>query len=259
MYSEPGYRSIRNNLARQDIDASVSGEEEQYEKSLLIVNCRPLERECLTQALVRHRLNLKVLSLGSVEEWRASKEEHPPLGAILFHVGGKKITDTEEANKIVKLSAEFGKTPIVVLSDSDELSQVLKALECGAKGYILTSVGIGVCAEALELAVAGGTYIPASCLLAVKHLVESGASETRELSDMFTPRQADVVNALRKGKANKIIAYELQLRESTVKVHIRNIMKKLRATNRTEIVYKINDMCLPDHHMAGPARAEIHG
>ena len=47
---------------------------------------------------------------------------------------------------------------------------------------------------------------------------------------------------LRRGKANKIIAYELNLCESTVKVHIRNIMKKLGATNRTEVAYKISDM-----------------
>jgi DNA-binding NarL/FixJ family response regulator len=48
------------------------------------------------------------------------------------------------------------------------------------------------------------------------------------------------VEALRKGKANKIIAYELQMRESTVKVHVRNIMKKLHATNRTEVAYIAN-------------------
>ena len=45
------------------------------------------------------------------------------------------------------------------------------------------------------------------------------------------------VEALRRGKANKIIAYELKMRESTVKVHVRNIMKKLHATNRTEVAF----------------------
>ena len=61
---------------------------------------------------------------------------------------------------------------------------------------------------------------------------------------MFTTREAAVVEALRKGKANKIIAYELNLCESTVKVHIRNIMKKLKATNRTEVAYKLREMAL---------------
>ena len=55
--------------------------------------------------------------------------------------------------------------------------------------------------------------------------------------DIFTTRQAAVVEAVRQGKANKIIAYELNMRESTVKVHVRNIMKKLKAGNRTEVAY----------------------
>ena len=71
---------------------------------------------------------------------------------------------------------------------------------------------------------------------------EETVARSKELTRIFTLRQAEVVQALRKGKANKIIAYELNLRESTVKVHIRNIMKKLKATNRTEVAYKLNDM-----------------
>ncbi|MNE26255.1 CsgBAC operon transcriptional regulatory protein [compost metagenome] len=59
---------------------------------------------------------------------------------------------------------------------------------------------------------------------------------------MFTQREVDVINALTQGKANKIIAYELNLRESTVKVHIRNIMKKVDAKNRTEVIFKISDL-----------------
>ena len=59
---------------------------------------------------------------------------------------------------------------------------------------------------------------------------------------MFTARQAAVIGALRQGKQNKIIAYELNMRESTVKVHVRNIMKKLNATNRTEVAYLTNQL-----------------
>jgi DNA-binding NarL/FixJ family response regulator len=59
---------------------------------------------------------------------------------------------------------------------------------------------------------------------------------------MFTARQTAVIAALRQGKQNKIIAYELNMRESTVKVHVRNIMKKLNATNRTEVAYLTNQL-----------------
>jgi DNA-binding NarL/FixJ family response regulator len=58
----------------------------------------------------------------------------------------------------------------------------------------------------------------------------------RILQDL-TPRQKEVLQLLRKGKSNKIIAYELNMQESTVKVHVRQIMKKLKAINRTHAVF----------------------
>ena len=58
---------------------------------------------------------------------------------------------------------------------------------------------------------------------------------------MFSTRQAAVVEALRRGKSNKQIAYELAMCESTVKVHVRNIMKKLNAKNRTQVAFMAND------------------
>ena len=52
----------------------------------------------------------------------------------------------------------------------------------------------------------------------------------------FSQRQVQVLEGLKQGKQNKIIAYELNMCESTVKVHIRHIMKKLKARNRTQVV-----------------------
>nr|WP_246482341.1 LuxR C-terminal-related transcriptional regulator [Methylopila capsulata] len=68
------------------------------------------------------------------------------------------------------------------------------------------------------------------------------------MAGRFTARQAAVVDALRQGKANKIIAYELNMRESTVKVHVRNIMRKLKAKNRTEVAF----MTSAQHPSAAP-------
>ena len=59
----------------------------------------------------------------------------------------------------------------------------------------------------------------------------------------FTQRQAQILDCLRRGMANKLIAYELNMCESTVKIHIRNILKKLKATNRTEAAFKLNALC----------------
>lgn len=212
----------------------------------LIIDSRALDRECLAQSLTSHDLGMEVLAVASVDEWRRKGEFHPRLGAILLNLGGRKTTDGNVATEIARLTTEFQSVPVVVLADTDDLPQILKALECGVRGYIPTSVGIEVCVEAIGLAIAGGIFVPASSVLAMRHLIDSNSQGALPQAGMFTLRQAEVVQALRRGKANKIIAYELNLRESTVKVHIRNIMKKLKATNRTEVAYKINDLFPPD-------------
>src|SRR5207245_2531707 len=102
--------------------------------------------------------------------------------------------------------------------------------------YIPTSVGAEVAIAALRLIDAGGTFIPA-------HVLRSAAGKPeispdymhRRLSDeiALTPRELSVVALLREGKPNKLIAAQLKMQESTVKVHVRNILKKLHAANRT--------------------------
>ena len=211
-------------------------------RMLLVLDTRALDRECFAQSIVAREIGMDVLAVGSIEEWKRKREQHPPLSAILLNIGGKTIRDSAVADGIRQLSAEFDAIPLIVLADTDDLNEIMMALECGAKGYIPSSVGIDVCIEAIGLALAGGIFVPASSVFAMRQMLDSGTAVASPMDGMFTARQAEVVEALRRGKANKIIAYELHLRESTVKVHIRNIMKKLKATNRTEVAFKINDM-----------------
>ena len=223
----------------------------QRERLLVIIDGRALDRQCLAQSIVAHKAELRVLAFGSIEEWRQRHSQWHQLSAILLNIGGRRISEPAVAEEIRRLSSDFEPAPVIVLADTDELSQIMKALECGAKGYIPSSVSIDVCIEAVYLALAGGTFVPASSVFAMRQLLETGNTVARPLAGMFTARQAEVVEALRRGKANKIIAYELNLRESTVKVHIRNIMKKIKATNRTEVAYKINDLFPADPPVDG--------
>ncbi|MDQ0322182.1 DNA-binding NarL/FixJ family response regulator [Pararhizobium capsulatum DSM 1112] len=212
------------------------------ERSLVIIDGRALDRECLAKCIASHKLDMCVLAFGSVGQWQNSNQNYPPLAAILLNIGGRNINDQNVADEIRYIADEF-EAPVIVLADSDDLGQIMRALEYGAKGYIPSSVNIEVCIEAIALSLAGGIFVPASSVLAMRQRLDTGDPVARpSLSGMFTARQAEVVEALRRGKANKIIAYELNLRESTVKVHIRNIMKKVKATNRTEVAYKINDL-----------------
>lgn len=210
---------------------------------VVIIDKRALERECLARGLIEHNPSFRVRAVGSLDELRHLTDAAEP-SAFLVILGARKVTDQSVRAELLHFVAEVGTVPVIVVADSDEPGEILAALESGARGYIPTSVTVRVAAEATGLARAGGIFVPASCLLAFREVIHASANSAPPLTGMFTTREAAVVEALRKGKANKIIAYELNLCESTIKVHVRHIMKKLKATNRTEVAYKLREMML---------------
>lgn len=205
---------------------------------LLIIDPRTLNRQCLVQGFTSNGIAMEVLHFASIEEWRLEGAVLP--AAVLYKFEKHNITGPLLQNEITKICAAFAPAPVILLSDVEDINLVFIALDCGVRGYIPTSLDVGVCLQAISLVAKGGVFVPASSVLGMRQTLQSGSAAARPFSGMFTDRQAQVVEALRQGKANKIIAYELELRESTVKVHIRNIMKKLKATNRTEVAYKLN-------------------
>lgn len=235
-----------------DPAADLTGrtKEQDWNRSLVVLDPRELFRECLIQNIPNQRIQMHVIGAASMQEWKGVEEHHPPLAAILFNAGGRRLTDQTIVDEVTHLVSEFRSVPVVVLTDSEDVTDLLKALDCGVRGFIPTSVGIDVCIEAINLAIAGGTFVPASGLFAFRQALDGKVSEPNRISAMFTPRQAAVAKALRQGKPNKIIAYELNMCESTVKVHVRNIMKKLKATNRTEVAYKINGLAGSDARLS---------
>ncbi|MGC4024200.1 MAG: response regulator transcription factor [Mesorhizobium sp.] len=215
---------------------------QEHSRVLALIDPRALDRECFAQGMRAHDATTEIMPFASIQDWKQARGGHSQFSAILFNIGGRRVTEPSVGEELAKLASEFKSTPVIVLADTDDLAQILKALELGARSYIPTSVGITVCVEAIGLALAGGVFVPASSVMGVRQMLTTQNEAARQMAGMFTGRQTEVVEALRRGKANKIIAYELDLRESTVKVHIRNIMRKLKATNRTEVACKINDM-----------------
>jgi DNA-binding NarL/FixJ family response regulator len=206
--------------------------------TLVLIDSRALGRGCLARHL-RERGSFHVLEFGTVADWR---QQGRTASVVLLNIGGGKATDEEVTALIAGAVRESSPAPVVVLADSDELALILEALQAGAKGYIPSSNGLDICVEALNLALAGGIFIPANSILGLRTIIDATAPTPALASDTFTPREKEVIQALRVGKANKVIAAELKMQASTVKIHVHNIMRKLKASNRTEVVYKLSQM-----------------
>ena len=206
--------------------------------TIAVIERRAFFRDCIVKTLNAHA-HLKVVAAASVDEWIQSAAVGDTSLVILSADGGGGLSMKDCLAQIAEAAPAL---PVVVLSDSETADRVVDAIGKGARGYISTETSLDVAIEAMKIVRAGGTFVPASSLLAAYQRNAKPSERRLEFNSMFTSRQAAVVEALRLGKANKTIAYELNMCESTVKVHVRNIMKRLKAQNRTQVAYLVGQL-----------------
>ncbi|WP_166802415.1 LuxR C-terminal-related transcriptional regulator [Microvirga pakistanensis] len=206
--------------------------------TIAMIEPRALMRDCFVRSLKVAAPGASILAFSSIREWIESPHLHSQASLVLLCLGSQKIKDEETERGISLLTGSPHSVPVVILSDMEDIDQMMSALAKGVRGFIPSSLNLDIAIEAMHLVKAGGIYVPANSLMSWKKTSEEQDTSDKGSADgKFTARQYAVLKALRQGKANKIIAYELNMRESTVKVHVRNIMRKLKARNRTEVAY----------------------
>ncbi len=205
---------------------------------IVVIDSRALERECFVRGLELSQSDVSVMPYESAQAWIDAVPESTP-DAVFYNTEGRRVGDEGVSADIAAL-VTASSIPVVVLSPHEDLFEMIAVCEQGAVGYVPASLGIDATLLALRLSTCGAIVLPAKSLLAARDSVSRPSEPEHQTS--FTSRQAAIAELLRRGKPNKLIAYELNLCESTVKVHIRTIMKKLHARNRTEAGYKLNSM-----------------
>lgn len=219
-----------------------------FVETLVLVDRRTLERECFVRSIEMSHPRVSVAGFGSIEEWRENAAGLGEPAAILLNIGSREVSDAAVAAELTAMLEGVRPIPVIVLAESEDLRDMIAAIDCGARGYIPASIGFEFIVEAMRLTAAGGMFLPAASVMSLRDAIRPKAEAAPAIEKQFTARQIDVVHALRRGKANKIIAFELDMSESTVKVHIRNIMKKLNATNRTEAAFRLNSLFGSEGH-----------
>jgi DNA-binding NarL/FixJ family response regulator len=215
-----------------------------------LIDCLRFSRDCLIQALRTLHPELSIVPFASVSDCISSAPAG--LDLMLYYSHGESSSEIVVLQHVKELRREFGSTPVVVLSDARTALQprnIRNVLNSGAQGFIPTSITeISAAVAAIRFVKDGGTFAPLDLLLTHRS-TSAPAMPEAPVTKHLTPRQMTVLSHLRQGKANKIIAYELGMTESTVKVHIRNIMRKMGATNRTQAVYKAQQLSeMVDRH-----------
>jgi DNA-binding NarL/FixJ family response regulator len=219
-------RMPSNALERIEID-----EHEDYTNSTYVGVIDPylLNRECISRSLQLHNRDMVVKSFSSLNELTLSNTQVD----ILLYFTHTGLPSIDCLHDILQKMREIA--PVIIVGDCHDSEIIMGILHKGARGYIpVESTSLPVFGQILNLVKAGGIFVPVNSLT-VQHDIDSG-KRIFASADALTPREKTVLSLLKSGKPNKVIAYELGLSASTIKLHIRSIMRKLNVRNRTEAV-----------------------
>lgn len=146
-----------------------------------------------------------------------------------------------------EVKAQCPSARIVVLSDDLEPRAVLQALRAGLDGFCTTTMDRHALVKAFEIVMLGETFMPARIGLALLDDLGRGQADgsagsiglmptddSAEILTKLSEREAQILRCLTQGASNKLIARELGVAEATVKVHVKAILRKIKASNRTQ-------------------------
>ena len=190
---------------------------------VLSVDDHPLVREGISKVINDQPDMVVVAQSASGGEAIQHFRQHRPDVTLL----DLRLPDVYGIDVMMSILAEFSDARVVMLTTAEGDVEIRRALEAGARGYVLKSVSPKDLADAIRRVHAGKKCVP-------PEVASQLAQYTGEPS--LTTRELEVLRQLADGNRNRDIGNLLFISEETVKVHVKNIMEKLGAADRTEAV-----------------------
>ena len=190
---------------------------------VLSVDDHPLLRQGIAAIINSQPDMLLVAEASSGSEGIQKFREHQPDVTLM----DLRLPDMSGIDTMIAIRTEFSGARIIMLTTFEGDVEVQRALEAGARGYMLKSMPPKDLVEVIRQVHAGKKRVPA----------ELAAQLAEHLSDeALTEREVDVLRHVAGGNRNRDIAEQLFISEETVKVHVKHIMEKLGASDRTQAV-----------------------
>lgn len=200
---------------------------------IMVVDDHPVVREGLTAILdTQDDLTVVGEAADGEQAMRIYKAARPDVVLMDLAMSG---TDGVQAIELIRRFDEDARVVVLTAYDTDE--RILRAVEAGARGYLLKGAPRDDIFRAIRVVHLGGSLLEPA--VAGKLLSRVGNMLRGEVvEEELTPRERDVLNLMTRGLRNKEIAVELSITERTVKFHANAIYRKLAAGGRTEAVSK---------------------
>jgi DNA-binding NarL/FixJ family response regulator len=190
---------------------------------ILIVDDHPLLREGIGSLIEKQEDMLIVAEASNGKEALQQFQQHTPDITLM----DLRLPGLDGIDVTTAILAEYPDAKIIVLTTFRGDVQILRALKAGARAYLLKDLLRKELLEAIRTVQAGGKRIPP----------EIAARIAEHASDRnLTPREIEVLQLIATGNPNKVVADKLSVTEDTIKIHVKSILSKLGANDRTHAV-----------------------
>lgn len=225
---------------------------------VLLVDDHPLILSALQAVILSVSGDTQVVGTASADEARAALKVHSDFDLVLLDLA---LGEVNGFDVLVEFRSAYPAIPVVVVSASERTSDVIRAIDSGAMGFIPKSTSHAVLHEALRMVMSGSMYVPPSMLglqfgRTGGHVPGQAAGGDAPLGAQpeahqklpsiddigLTPRQAEVMGLLLQGLPNKLIARQLNLSVETVKDHVAAVLRALGVSSRTQAVLAVSQM-----------------
>lgn len=203
---------------------------------IVIVDDHPLFRGALKQALGTSVEGAQIIEAGSLDELITLLKPDNDIDLILLDLA---MPGVQGLSGLLFLRADHPEIPVVIVSASEDVNTIRRAIEFGASGYVPKSQTVDQIRAAVAQVLAGAVWIPPD--LDIGQTDKTATGVAARLSTL-TPQQVRVLMMLGEGLLNKQIAFRLGVSEATIKAHVSAILQKLGVDSRTQAVIAINKL-----------------
>ena len=229
---------------------------------VLLVDDHPLILAALQSVIRGLGDDVTVAGVGTDREAREALAREADFDLVLLDL---QLGETDGFDLLAELRQTYPALPVVVVSASDRASDVIRAIDAGAMGFVPKRASNDTLFDALRLVMSGGIYVPPMTMgpdagtanpsapeadtvpgymkVIGSHAAQGDYQTAPSLASLgLTPRQTDVLALLLQGKPNKLIARDLNLSVETIKDHVAAVLRALGVNSRTQAVLAVSQM-----------------
>jgi DNA-binding NarL/FixJ family response regulator len=199
------------------------------EVAFIVADDHPMVRDALALALRAGFPKAEVALAGTLDEASAAISARPDVDLVILDLD---MPGMQGLAGVSVLRASYPSAPLVIVSATRNAAAMRQAVEMGAAGFIPKSAPMEEIIASVRAVMRGEIVLPPSA----GDALSSTDADLATRAARMTPQQHRVFALMAEGKPNKIIAYDMQIGEATVKAHVTEILRKMGVHSRTQAI-----------------------